>query len=132
MWPTGLIGDVSCPDTDPAPLAVFQSRPEPDCVPTVAVLWVSLDILRWRTHRAPAKTLLYHAPFSLRSSVPYSNFLKSVDSIIGTSGERREGLFSDKKGVSPTRSQSRSARTWKVRWLKPVGYRSQNAPGGFL
>jgi hypothetical protein len=26
-------------------------------------------------------------PFSLRSSVPYSNFLKSVDSITGTSGQ---------------------------------------------
>ena len=53
--------------------------------------------LTWRS----TKTLLYHAPFSLRSSVRYSNFLRSVDSITGTTGRRREGLFSDRKGVSP-------------------------------
>ena len=33
--------------------------------------------------------------------MPYLNFLKSVDSITGRSGGRREGLFSDRKGVSP-------------------------------
>jgi len=44
---------------------------------------------------------MYHAPFSLQRLVPYSNFLKSVDSITGTSDARREGLFSDRKGVSP-------------------------------
>jgi hypothetical protein len=64
-----------------------------------------------------AKTLRYHAPFSLRSSVPYSNFLKLVDSITGTNGGRREGLFPDRKGVSlqlesiPFREDSAQVRT---------------------
>ena len=53
--------------------------------------------LIWRS----AKTLLYRAPFSLLRLVPQSNFLKSADSITGTSGARRDGLFSDRKGVSP-------------------------------
>ena len=44
-WPTGLIGDVNCPDTVAVPHATSRSRPEPDCVPTVAVVWVSLDMI---------------------------------------------------------------------------------------
>ena len=43
MWPTGLLGDVTCPDTVAAPYATSRSWPEPDCAPTVAVLWVRLE-----------------------------------------------------------------------------------------
>ena len=48
-----------------------------------------------------AKTRLYHGPFSLRSLVQYSNFLKSLDSITIREADGVRACFRTEKGVSP-------------------------------
>jgi hypothetical protein len=73
-WPTGLIGDVNCLDTVAVPHATSRSRPEPDCVPTVAVVWVSLDMIAfpagWSTRCRLHPTRFWPYPGSLLVGYP--------------------------------------------------------------
>jgi putative transposase len=65
--------------------------------------------LRSRTHLALGKD----PPVSRPVQPPALGAIVELPEVVGLHHryERREGLFSDQKGVSPTRSQSRSART---------------------